>query len=105
MLYGNIRLRQKNHGLKTINTAVVLAVCTFNDGARSLTEILKEMDILPGRFMRPFCEQKDISRIQNAQRQIQGAPKEARQAKRQRRLADDEAQALPGWSPFACSPS
>ena len=40
-----------------------------------MRENIKELDILPGRFMRVFCEDKDISLILNAQRQVQGTTK------------------------------
>ena len=58
-----------------------------------MRENINEMDILPGRIMLVFCEDKDISLILNAQGPVQGTTKEARRVKRQRRLAADEAQA------------
>lgn len=83
--------KSKNHGLKTVQTAVAIAACVFNDGGSSLLSILKEMNIQPGIFMKAYCEQTDIVRIQNAQRQAVSATKEARKAKRQKRLAQNEA--------------
>ena len=63
-----------------------------------MRENINEMDILPGRIMLVFCEDKDISLILNAQGRVQGTTKEVRRVKRQRRLAADEAQAQrEGW--------
>ena len=85
--------KKKNHGLRTVETAVAVAVCLFNDGCTALMAILRTMDIIPGQFCSAYCEQTDAYRVKNAQRQVMLASKELRQARRRRRLGIDEAQA------------
>lgn len=82
--------KKKNHGLKTVETAVAVAVAVFNDGCTSLMAILRMMDIYPGQFCRKFCEDADLVRKKNAQRQTLLASKALRQARRRRRLGADE---------------
>ena len=92
--------KAKNHGLRSVNIAVALAVCTYNDGASTFMAILREMDIQPGNFMTTFCEDKDTVRVRDAQRQAKECTKEARRAKRQRRLAQDEHQVQREGQPY-----
>ncbi|XP_025087597.1 uncharacterized protein LOC112560178 isoform X2 [Pomacea canaliculata] len=49
--------KTKNHGLKTVETAVAIAVSMFNDSCTSLMAILRMMDIHPGQFCCTFCEE------------------------------------------------
>ena len=60
--------KMKNHGAKTVNISLAISVSLFNDGASSFEAILREMDIQPGRFIRAFCEEKDMARVSNAER-------------------------------------
>ena len=53
--------KRKNHGLTTVNTAVAVTVCIFNEGARTLAAILKNMDISAGVFCLSFLEKKDTA--------------------------------------------
>ena len=55
--------KKKNHGLRTVETAVAVAVSVFNDRCTSLMAILHLMDIQPGHFCRSFCEETDVFRI------------------------------------------
>ena len=84
-------LKVKHHGLITVQTAVAIGVCIFNDGCRSLGHILKAMKIEVSEFTTTFFADKAF-RIVTAQRQAQMATKEARQTRRLRRLGRDEQQ-------------
>lgn len=92
--------KTKNHGLKTVETAVAIAVSMFNDGCTSLMAILRMMDIHPGQFCRTFCEEADVERLKNAQRQARLASKALRQARRRRRLGADEQEAEREGHPY-----
>ena len=84
--------KHKNHGFTAVATAVAIAVAVFNDGATSLLDIMKELQLQPGTFSRKFCKNKDTLRIMIAKRQAKEATLEARRAKRRRKLALDEQQ-------------
>ncbi|KAL8594428.1 hypothetical protein ACOMHN_018136 [Nucella lapillus] len=57
----------KNHGITTVNTAVALAVCIFNDGATLLEAVLNRMNIEAGDFAKTFFAHKDTYRILTSQ--------------------------------------
>ena len=42
--------RKKNHGLVTVNTAVALATCMFNDGAKAYAQTMTELELTVGFF-------------------------------------------------------
>ena len=86
--------------LETVETAVGVAVSIFNDGCSSLMAILRKMDISPKTFCRRYCEEADVERIKNAQRQAHLASKQIRQARRRRRLGADEQQAQREGQPY-----
>jgi hypothetical protein len=79
---------------------VSVAVSIFNDGCGSLMAILRKMDITPKKFCRQYCEETDVERVQNAQRQAHLASKELRQARRRKRLGADEQQAQREGQPY-----
>ena len=55
--------KTKHHGLTVVNIATAIAVSVFNDGAASLGEILKELDLDVGVHAWEFFEAKDAARI------------------------------------------
>ena len=81
-----------NHGLRTVNISVALAVSTFNGGATVLGRVLEEMGLHMGIFSSNFFVAKDSERIKNAQRQASQATHKARRAKRRKRLCLNEQQ-------------
>ena len=81
-----------NHGLRTVNISVALAVSTFKRGATALGRVLEEMGLHVGIFSSNFFVAKDSALIKNAQRQASRATHKARRAKRRKRLCLDEQQ-------------
>ena len=79
---------------------MAVAVSIFNDGCESLLSILRAMNINPGQFCRDFCEETDVFRVKNAQRQARLASKELRKARRQLRLGVEEQQAAREGHPY-----
>ncbi|KAL8623788.1 hypothetical protein ACOMHN_054094 [Nucella lapillus] len=92
--------KSKNHGLTSVEIGVSEAVSVFNNGARSLMEVLKEMQIRSGEFCCQFCEKTDLFRVKNAERQILLATKEVRRARRLKRLGADEQQTAREGNPY-----
>ena len=81
-----------NHGLRTVNIRVALAVSTFSGGATALGRVLKEMGLHVGIFSSDFFVAKDSACIKNGQRQASQATHKARRAKKRKRLCLDEQQ-------------
>ncbi|KAL8607807.1 hypothetical protein ACOMHN_005362 [Nucella lapillus] len=82
--------KTKNHGITTVNTAVALAVCIFNDGATLMEAVLNRMNIEAGDFAKTFFAHKDTYRILTSQTRAQLATKESRRRRRLQRLGRDE---------------
>ena len=81
-----------NHGFRTVNISVALAVSTFNLGATALGRVLEEMGLHMGIFSSNYFVAKECARIKNTQRQASRATHKARRAKRRKRLCLDEQQ-------------
>eukprot|EP00916_Digyalum_oweni_P006115 GHVL01010535.1.p1 GENE.GHVL01010535.1~~GHVL01010535.1.p1 ORF type:complete len:168 (-),score=12.39 GHVL01010535.1:823-1326(-) len=92
--------KRKKHGLVTVNTAVAVAVCLFNDGASSLGAVLKNLQLNPGNFALKFFVDKDTSRILISQRQALHATKEWRRRRKTQRLGRDDDQAEREGNPY-----
>jgi hypothetical protein len=92
--------KTKNHGLKTVETAVAVAVCLFSSGCKSLCDILRRLGIEPRCFLEQFSMNKDSLRIITAQRNSLQSTKEWRTRRRQRRLGLQEEQAEREGQPY-----
>ena len=92
--------KEKNHGLKTVEISVAVAVCLFNSGCSTLGDILRAMAIEPRSFSQQFFSNKDALRIITAQRQARQATKEWRTMRRQQRLGLQEEQAKREGQPY-----
>jgi hypothetical protein len=93
--------KKKNHGLKSVETAVAIAVSVFNQGSTVFLDMLQQMCIVPGDFARDFCARKDSCRIKQAQKEALQSTKESRQARRRARLQADEIVAQREGQPYA----
>lgn len=80
-------------GLKTLHFGVYEAIASFNDGYIVKCETLKQLKMKVGFHTVQSMKRADKERIYFAEKQAQGATKQARQARRQRKrkLEDEEA--------------
>ena len=83
--------KNQYHGAQTVRTAVGLAVITFNDGMKRLSQVLKKLDIPCGSFATEWFAKADSERIKKAEVRSTEASLEYRRRKRRERLALDEA--------------
>ena len=49
--------------LKTVELATFLAVCHFNDGSKTLMDILEHLGVIPGSYCRTSCEKLDYDSL------------------------------------------
>lgn len=78
------------HGAGTVKIAVGLATITFNDGMKSLVEVLSDLDITCGIFAQRLFVKQDSERIKQAEIRQKESSKEYRRLKRKARIAADE---------------
>lgn len=83
--------KNQYHGVKTVSTAVGLAVIIYNDGSKSIASVFERLGISVGNFCRTYLCTRDSQRIDKADIRATEASLEYRRAKRQERLAADEA--------------
>ena len=76
--------------LTVVRTAVAIAVCSYNDGANRIKDILEALEISAGNCSVEFLTDKDTSRVMFAQRQARMPSKEYRRAQRLRRFGREE---------------
>ena len=83
-------------GRDGVETACALTVCTFNDGASSLTEVAKRLKLQPQLFSRSFLAAKDKRRLINSKTKAREKTKAGRRRRRRIRkgLADKQKQQL-----------
>ena len=74
-----------------LSTAVGLAVIIYNDGSKSVASIFEKLGISVGNFCRTYLNTRDSQRIDKTDIRATEASLEYRRAKRQERLAADEA--------------
>ena len=83
--------KNQYHGVKTVSTAVGLAVIIYNDGSKSIASVFERLGISVGNFCRTYLGTRDSQRIDKADIRATEASLEYRRAKRQEGLAADEA--------------
>lgn len=79
---------------KSLEIAVDLAVCNFNDGYRSYLQIMKVLNLKIGRNCYEFCEEHDAVRVKKAEKSLTEETKEARRSLLAIRKEADEADEL-----------
>ncbi|XP_012235069.2 uncharacterized protein [Linepithema humile] len=78
-------------GKKIIDIATNIAVCNFNDGFRSIMEIMEVLNLCVGPNCYNFCEEADARRIKAAEHSLTDAAKEARKSLLSTKKKADEA--------------
>ena len=58
----------RKRGFSSLELATFLAVAHFNDGSSVLTNVLKELDIIPGRHCKKACAKLESDRIRHSRR-------------------------------------
>ena len=61
--------------LTSIELATFRAVCHFNDGSKTLMDILEHLGIVPGSYCRTSCEKLDYDRVLHSKRKSSEATK------------------------------
>ena len=77
--------KELHSSLATVETATYLAVCQFNDGATSISNVLAEQNIISGIHCRETLRSIDHKRITDAKRKSSERAKERRKAIRNRK--------------------
>ena len=77
--------KELHSSLATVETATYLAVCQFNDGATSISNVLAEQNIISGIHCREKLRSIDHKRITDAKRKSSEKAKERRKAIRNRK--------------------
>ena len=83
-----------------MNSAVAIAVSIFNDGASSVGQMLRKMDLAAGVFACDFFKHKNTYRVITAQRQAKQASKESRKHRRLQRIGAEEEMAEKEGFPY-----
>ncbi|XP_046589419.1 uncharacterized protein LOC124293252 [Neodiprion lecontei] len=84
-------------GKKIIDIAADISVLLFNDGLRSLMKVLETLGVTIGPNCFNFCVETDAARIEQAERSLTDAAKEARRASTSsRKVAGDRDLLLEG---------
>ena len=76
-------------GRKTIETAVSLAACQFSMGANFKTVLCKALEIEPGAFLKAASTEKNIKRLQNANKKATAEAKRRRKILKYKSLAKE----------------
>ncbi|XP_011859127.1 PREDICTED: uncharacterized protein LOC105556642 [Vollenhovia emeryi] len=69
-----------NTGKKIVDIAADLATCNFNDGLKSIMEVMQVLELKIGPTCNDFCLEANSRRIQQADRKMTDAAQEARRA-------------------------
>lgn len=87
----SIALKLHAGGKLILDVATDIAVCNFNDGLTSLMQIMQVLNLTVGHNCFHFCAETDAHRINDAERSLTDAAKEARKGLKTTRKAVDEA--------------
>ena len=60
--------KETHSSLPTVELATFLALCHFNDGAKAIICVLKELGIVPGTHCRDACAKLDHRRLSHSER-------------------------------------
>ena len=77
-------------GKVSVDTACAMAVCSFNDGATSLSTIASRLGLKPSPFCDHHLKRKDAQRIQGSKYKSSRRAKELRRASRRKRKGLDD---------------
>ena len=70
--------KETHSSLPTVELATFLALCHFNDGAKAITCVLKELSIEPGSHRRNACAKLDHHRLGHSKRKGSAEAKKRR---------------------------
>ena len=70
--------KETHSSLPTVELATFLALCHFNDGAKAITCVLKELGIEPGSHCRNGCAKLDHRRLSHSERKGSAEAKKRR---------------------------
>lgn len=91
--------KETHSSLPTVELATFLAVAHFNDGSSVLTEVLKELNIIPGRHCKKACAKLESERIRHSRRKSgEPARKRRKQLRNWRKGYSDRLEANEGPS-------
>ena len=91
--------KETHSSLPTVELATFLAVAHFNDGSPVLTDVLKELDIIPGRHCKKACAKLEGDRIRYSRRKSgEPAKKRRKQLRNWRKGYSDRLEANEGPS-------
>lgn len=82
--------KHRNRGFRSVETAAASATMQFNIGAAGRHDVVKELGISGGCYMKAGSERKNKKRVTQANRRATKKFKEARQKIRQAKLAEEE---------------
>ena len=77
-------------GAKTIESAVGMAICLFNNGYTAIQRIATRLGISPGRNLTKFLSRLDTDRVKGAERKASQAEQAARKKRRQQRKKKED---------------
>ena len=91
--------KETHSSLPTVELATFLAVAHFNDGSSVLNDVLKELDIIPGRHCKKACAKLESDRIRHSRRKSgEPARKRRKQLRNWRKGYSDRLEANEGPS-------
>lgn len=77
--------KEMHSGIKIVEIAANIGACIFNEGVRSILQIMQILDVKTGRNAHCWAESADTQRIRYAERSATRASKEARTRLTQRK--------------------
>jgi len=79
-----------NSGLKIIEISAYIAAGIFNEGCSFILKIMNLLDIIVGTYCKVFAENTDEARIARQNQRTLFETKEARKARKQQQLEDNQ---------------